>query len=146
MTYWSDWSGPIYLPSEGLWGKAFLHVNCTRWSRLGITFDLDLWSTDLKINRDHLHILIKYYQATSTKFEPSRTNRSSVTSCTRWSRLTLPLALNSGLLTWKSIGIILIKDYLPTKFEACEAKHTLVISFKRWSRLTWPLTYWPEYQ
>ena len=44
-----------------------------------MTFDLDLWRTDLKINRDHL--LIKDYLP--TKFEASGAKRSWVISCTR---------------------------------------------------------------
>ena len=44
-----------------------------------MTFDLDLWPTDLKINRDHL--LIKDYLP--TKFEASGAKRSWVISCTR---------------------------------------------------------------
>ena len=44
-----------------------------------MTFDLDLWPTDLKINRDHLHI--KDYLP--TKFEASGVKRSWVISCTR---------------------------------------------------------------
>ena len=44
-----------------------------------MTFDLDLWPTDLKINRDHL--LIKDYLP--TKFEASGAKPSWVISCTR---------------------------------------------------------------
>ena len=67
-----------------------------------MTFDLDLWPTDLKINRDHL--LTKDYLP--TKFEASGAKRSWVISCTRWSKLAWPLTLAFDLLTWKSIGII----------------------------------------
>ena len=67
-----------------------------------MTFDLDLWPTDLKINRDHL--LTKVYLP--TKFEASGAKRSWVVSCTRWSKLAWPLTLTFDLLTWKSIGII----------------------------------------
>ena len=67
-----------------------------------MTFDLDLWPTDLKINRDHL--LTKDYLP--TKFEASGAKRSWVISCTRWSKLAWPLTLTFDLLTWKSIGII----------------------------------------
>ena len=55
----------------------------------GITFDLDLWPTDLNINRGHL--LIKNYLP--TKFEASGAKRSWVFSCTRWSRLAWLLTL-----------------------------------------------------
>ena len=67
-----------------------------------MTFDLDLWPTDLNINRDHL--LTKDYLP--IKFEASGAKRSWVISWTRWSRLPWPLTLTFDLLTWKSIGII----------------------------------------
>ena len=67
-----------------------------------MTFDLDLWPTDLKIIRDHL--LTKDYLP--TKFEASGAKRSWVISCTRWSKLAWPLTLTFDLLTWISIGII----------------------------------------
>ena len=67
-----------------------------------MTFDLDLWPTDLNINRGHL--LIKDYLP--TKFEASGAKHSWVISCTRWSNLAWPLTLTFDLLTWKSIGII----------------------------------------
>ena len=76
-----------------------------------MTFDLDLWPTDLKINRDHL--LTKDYLPTkfeasgaNTKFEGYGAKRYWVISCTRWSKLAWPLTLTFDLLTWKSIGII----------------------------------------
>ena len=46
---------------------------------IGLTFDLDIWPTDLNINRDHL--LIKDYLP--TKFGASGVKRSWVISCTR---------------------------------------------------------------
>ena len=61
---------------------------------------LDLWPTDLNVNRGHL--LIKDYLP--TKFEASGAKRSRVIPCTRFERLTWPLTLT--LLTWLSIGII----------------------------------------
>ena len=67
-----------------------------------MTFDLDLWPTDLNINRDHL--LIKDYLP--TKFEASGAKCSWVTRCTRFGRQTWPLTLTFDLLTWISIGII----------------------------------------
>ena len=70
--------------------------------RIGLTFDTDLWPTDLNINRGHL--LIKDYLP--TKFEASGAKRSWVISCTRWSKLAWPLTLTFDLLTWISIGII----------------------------------------
>ena len=77
-----------------------------------MTFDLDLWPTDLNINRDHL--LIKDYLP--TKFEASGAKRSWVISCTRWSRLAWPLTLTFDLLTWISIGVIYSSRtiYLPS--------------------------------
>ena len=96
-----------------------------------MTFDLDLWPTDLTINRDHL--LIKDYLP--TKFEASGAKRSWVISCTRlrdtdiqtdWPtdrhvQCNMPLllwrgALTIDLLTWLSIGIIYSSRtiYLPS--------------------------------
>ena len=51
-----------------------------------MTFDLDLWPTDLKINRDHL--LIKDYLP--TKFEASWAKPSWVISCTRLRATDIP--------------------------------------------------------
>ena len=51
-----------------------------------ITFDLDLWPTDLKINRDHLNI--KDYLP--IKFEASGAKRSWVISCTRLRETDIP--------------------------------------------------------
>ena len=67
-----------------------------------MTFDLDLWPTDLNMNRDHL--LIKDYLP--TKFGASGAKRSWVIRCTRFGRLTWPLTLTFDLLTWIWIGII----------------------------------------
>ena len=51
-----------------------------------MTFDLDLWPTDLKINRDHL--LTKDYLP--TKFEASGAKRYWVISCTRLRATNIP--------------------------------------------------------
>ena len=51
-----------------------------------MTFDLDLWPTDLNINRGHL--LIKDYLP--TKFESSGAKRSWVISCTRLRATDIP--------------------------------------------------------
>ena len=77
-----------------------------------MTFDLDLWPTDLTIPRDHL--LIKDYLP--TKFEASGAKHSWVIRCTRFGRLTWPLTLTFDLLTWLSIGIIYSSRtiYLPS--------------------------------
>ena len=53
-----------------------------------MTFDLDLWATDLTINRGHL--LIKDYLP--TKFKASRAKRSWVISCTRLRDTDIPTA------------------------------------------------------
>ena len=113
-----------------------------------MTYDLDLWPTDLNINRDHL--LIK--DCLPKKFEASETERSWFISCTRYGQSTWPLTLTFDLLTWISIGIIYLSStYLgPTKYEACRTTHCWVISCTRYRRSTWPLTltlaYWPEYR
>ena len=102
-----------------------------------MTFDLDLWPTDLNINRGH--VLIKDYLP--TKFEASGAKRSWVISCTRWSKLAWPLTLTFGLLTWISIGILYSPRtiYLPS-LKLLGAKRSWVISCTRWSKLAWPLT------
>ena len=51
-----------------------------------LTFDLDLWPTDLNINRDHL--LTKDYLP--TKFEASWAKRSWVISCTILKNVNIP--------------------------------------------------------
>ena len=102
-----------------------------------MTFDLDLWPTDMNSNRGHL--LIK--DNLPTKFEASGAKCSWVISCTRCSWLAWPLTLTFDLLTWIAIGHLLIKDYLPTRFEASGAKCSWVISCTRCSRLAWPLTF-----
>ena len=70
--------------------------------KIGLTFNTDLWPTDLNINRGH--VLIKDYLL--TKFEASGARHSWVISCTRWSRLAWPLTLTFDLLTWISVGVI----------------------------------------
>ena len=102
-----------------------------------MTFDLDLWPTDLTNNRDHL--LIKDYLPTA--FEASGAKCCWVIRCTRFGRLTWPLTLTFDLLIWLYINRdhLLIKDYLPTAFEASGAKRCWVIRCTRFERLTWPL-------
>ena len=80
--------------------------------RVGLTFDLYLWPTDLNVNRDHL--LIKDYLP--TKVEASGAKRCWVIRCTRFERLTWPLTLTFDLPTWLSIGIIYSSRtiYLPS--------------------------------
>ena len=55
-------------------------------SRIGLTFDLDLWPTNLNIDRNHL--LSKDYLP--TKFEASGVKRSWVISCTRLRETDIP--------------------------------------------------------
>ena len=68
------------------WGKAFLSYPLHKVWETDMTFDLDLWPTDLNINRDHL--LIKDYLP--TKFEASGAKRSWVISCTRLRDTVIP--------------------------------------------------------
>ena len=70
-------SRTIYLPSSKLLGQSVLELSVTQGEVNWL--DLDLWPTDLKINRDHL--LTKDYQ--TTKFEASGAKRYWVISCTR---------------------------------------------------------------
>ena len=55
--------------------------------KIGLTFDPDLWPTDLSINRDHLHK--KEYLP--TKFEAFGTKRFWVIRRTKCGRLAWPL-------------------------------------------------------
>ena len=100
--------------------------------RIDLTFDTDLWPTDLNINRGHL--LIKDYLP--TKFEASGAKRSWVISCTRWSKVAWPWPTDLNI----NRDHLLTKDYRPTKFEASGAKRSWVISCTRWSKVAWPLT------
>ena len=70
-------------------------------SRIGFTFDLHLWPTDLNIDRGHL--LIKDFLP--TKYEASGAKHSWLTGCTRCGIPPWPLTLTFDLLTWISIGI-----------------------------------------
>ena len=101
-----------------------------------MTFDLDLWPTDLTINRDNF--LIKDYLP--TKFEASGAKRCWVIHCTRFGRLTWPLTLTFGLLTWLSIGIIYSSRtiYLPSL--KLVGQSVVELSVTQGLRLTWPLT------
>ena len=115
--------------------------------RVGLTFDLDLWPTDLNVNRDHL--LIKDY--VPTKFEACGAKRCWVIGCTRFGRLTWPLTLTFDLLTWMSIGIIYSSRtiYLPSFKLAGQTVVDLSVAkgLEDWHDLwPWPLTYWPDYQ
>ena len=113
--------------------------------RVGLTFDLDLWPTDLNVNRDHL--LIKDYLP--TKFEASGAKCSRVIPCTRFERLTWPLTLD--LVTWLSIGIMYSSRtiYLPSLKLLGQSVVELSVAqgLEDWHDLwPWPLTYWPDYQ
>ena len=88
-------------PRLKLLGQSVLELSVAQG--LGdMTLDLDLWHTDLNINRDH--ILTKDYLPTN--FEASGAKRSWVIRCTSFGRLTWPLTLTFGILTWISIGVI----------------------------------------
>ena len=93
-----------------------------------MAFDLDLWPSDLTINRDHL--LIKDYLP--TKFEASGTKRCWVIRCTRFWETDMTFDLD----LWPTdLNInrdhLLIKDYIPIKFEVSGAEHSWVISCTR---------------
>ena len=102
-----------------------------------MTFDPDLWPTDLNINRGHLRI--KDYLP--TKFEASEAKHSWVISCTRWSKLAWPLTLTFDLLTWISIGVISESRtiYLPSLKLLGQSVLELSVC-TRWSNLAWPFT------
>ena len=82
-----------------------------------MTFDLDLWPTDLNINRDHL--VIKDYLP--TEFEASGTKRflSYQLHKVGETNMTFDLDLWPTDLTIDR-DHLLIMDYLPTKFEVYE--------------------------
>ena len=112
-----------------------------------MTFDLDLWPTDLTNNRNHR--LFKDYLP--TKFEASGAKRSWVIRCTRFGRLTWPLTLAFDLLTWLSIEIIYSSSniYLPSL--KLLGQSVLELSVAQYEvdchdLWPWPLTYWPECQ
>ena len=114
--------------------------------RVGLIIDLDLWPTDLNINRDHL--FIKYYLP--TKFEACRTKHCLVISWTRRGRLIWPLTLTFYLLTWISIGIIysLRTLYLPSLKvlgQSIVESPAVQVMGDQQDLWPWPLTYWPEY-
>ena len=137
----------IYLPSLKLLGQSVPELLVTQANLTGMTFDLDLWPTDLNINRDHL--LTKDYLP--TKFEASGAKCSWVISCTRWSKLAWPLTLTFDLLTWKSIGIIYSPRtiYLPSLKLLGQSVLELSVAqgeFNWHDLWPWPLTYWPENQ
>ena len=88
-----------------------------------MTFDLDLWPTDLNINR--------VIYSSRTVYLPSvKPEGQSV----------FDLSVAKGEVDWHDLsptnlnfkrGHLLIKDYLPTKFEDCGAKHSRVFSCTR---------------
>ena len=106
---------------------------------------LDLWPTDLNINRGHLLILDNL----PTTFEACRTKHCWVISCTRYGQSIWPLTLD--LLTWISIGIIYLSwtIYLPSlKLVGQSIVELSVAQGIRDQHDLWPwgLTYWPEYR
>ena len=74
--------------NQRMWtGLKLIHVTLLHMIIIiNLTFDLDLWRTDLNINRDHL--LIKDYLP--NKFEASGPKRSWVISCTRLRDTNIP--------------------------------------------------------
>ena len=115
LTYWPEYK---YGPSthQGLstyqvwsfWDKAFLSYQLHKVWAINMTFDLDLWPTDLKINRDHLLIL----DYLPTKFEAWKTKHCWVISCTRYRRSTsLLFQRGNKWLIWlvKSIWLCMYK-------------------------------------
>ena len=93
LTYWPEYkkgsSNHQWLYTyqvQSFWCKAFLSYQLHKVTEINMTFDLDLWPTDLNINRDHL--LIMDYQL--TKFEASGAKRSWVISCTRLRETDIP--------------------------------------------------------
>ena len=129
------------------WGKSFLSYPSHKVWETGMTVDLDLWPTDLNINRGHL--LIKDYLP--TMFEACGAKRSWVISCTRWSKLSWPLTLTFYLLTWISIGVIYSSRtiYLPSLKLVGQSVLELSVAQGEvdWHDFwPWPLTSWPEYQ
>ena len=123
------------LPLTYFWGKAFLSYQLHNVWESDMTYDLDLWPTDLNINRGHL--LIKDYLP--SKFEASEAKLSGVISCTWAINMTFDLDLLPTDLNINR-GHLLILDYVPTKFEACGTKNCWVISCTRYRKSTWPLT------
>ena len=79
-------SRTIYLPSLKLLGQSVVNYPLHKVWETDMTFDLDLWPTDLTINRDH--VLIKDYLP--NKFEASGAKRSWVISCTRLRATDIP--------------------------------------------------------
>ena len=93
LTYWPDYQygssthqGLSTYQVWSLWGKAFLRYSLHKVWETDMTFDLDLWPTDLTINTDHL--LIKDYLP--TKFEACGAKCSWVISCTRLRATDIP--------------------------------------------------------
>ena len=94
-----------------------------------MTFDLDIWPTDMNIYRGHL--LIKDYLP--TKFEASGAKRFWVISCTRWSRLAWPLTLgcSSVIVLCPKMGVAPHKhDVISMPTQKCT--HTKHISIERY--------------
>ena len=134
-------SRTIYLPSLKLLGQSVVELSVNKVWETDMTFDLDLWPTDLTINRDHL--LIKDYLA--TEFEASWAKRCWVIGCTRFERLTWHMTLTFDLLTWLSIGIIYssMTIYLPSLKLLGQSVVELSVAqgLEDWHDLwPWPLT------
>ena len=108
--------------------------------------DLDLWPTDIKINRNLL--LNKGYHP--MKFEGSGSKDTRVISGNGFHS-----SSHCDLDLWPTDpkinrGLLVNKGYNPMKFEGSGWKGTWVIERKRISLFgslwPWPLTYWPQNQ
>ena len=112
-----------------------------------LTFDLDLWPTDLNIIRGH--VLIKDYLP--TEIEISGAKHSWVFSCRRCERQTWSLTLTFDLLTWILLGVMYSSRtiYLPSLKLLGQSVLELLVAqgvVDRHNLWPWPLTFWPEYQ
>ena len=137
------YSSRTYLPTTfeaSSWANAFLSYQLHKVWETNIPFDLDLWPTDMNINRDHL--LIKDYLP--TKFEASGAKCYQLHKVW-YTDKTFDLDLWSTDLN-NHRDHLHIKDYLPTMFEASGAKHSWDISctkLRDTDTLTYRLTHRP---
>ena len=141
-------------------GDNFLHCTICYWLREGVKrywanntvgweelFDLDLWTCDLKINRDHLLI----NGNPCTKFGIDQVNESKDIERTTQLAEKSGLTLTFEHVTSKSIGIIY-------SLRATPARSMLLIKRRGQRKLTgqhsglrrviwpWPLNMWPQNQ
>ena len=137
----------MYLPSLKLMGQSVLELSVAQLWFTNLTFDPDLWSTDLVINRDHL--LMKDYLP--IKFEAFGAKPIWVISCTGCGRRTWSLTLTFDLLAWILIGIIYASRtiYIPSFKILRQLAFLSYQLHKVWETdMTFDhdLHVWPEYQ